>query len=106
MVATELTPELPPILLGRYTPAVEAKVRKFYFSVAEIFESWVTRRSSKHTQRAYQRDVLDFVEFREFTWPEESALMLTVPVADVLAFRDSMVQELKAQRRLTVESRR
>ena len=67
--ATELVPvsetraELPPILVGRHTPAVEAQVGSFYRSVAEIFERWVTRRSSKHTQRAYRQDVMDFVQF-------------------------------------------
>ena len=42
-------PELPPILVGRHTPAVEAQVGSFYGSVAEIFERWVTRRSSSST---------------------------------------------------------
>ena len=47
---TELVPvsdaraELPPILAGRHTAAVEAQVRSFYLSVADIFERWVTRR--------------------------------------------------------------
>ena len=47
--STELVPvtktraELPPILVGRVTPAVEAQVRSFYLSVADIFERWVTR---------------------------------------------------------------
>jgi hypothetical protein len=35
---TTTQPELPPILVGRHTPAVEAQVRSFYLSVAEIFE--------------------------------------------------------------------
>ena len=49
---TELVPvsetraELPPILAGRHTAAVEAQVRSFYLSVGDIFERWVTRRSS------------------------------------------------------------
>ncbi len=49
--STELVPvaaatlELPPILVGRHTSAVEAQVRNFYGSVADIFERWVTRRS-------------------------------------------------------------
>ena len=49
VLATETQAELPPILAGRHTAAVEAQVRNFYGSVAEIFERWVTRRSSKHT---------------------------------------------------------
>ena len=66
---TELVPvnetraELPPILAGRHTAAVEAQVRSFYVSVADIFERWVTRRPSMHTQRAYRQDVMDFVRF-------------------------------------------
>jgi hypothetical protein len=44
---------LPPILIDSGTPAAAAKVRSFYLSVAELFERWVTRRESPHTQRAY-----------------------------------------------------
>lgn len=94
---TELTiiddarPELPPVLLGRATPAVAAQVERFYESVATIFERWVTRRSSKHTQRAYRQDVMNFVQFMEIAWPDDATLLLTVSVADVLAFRDTML---------------
>ena len=48
---TELLPvtttraELPPILLGRATPAVERQVENFYGSVADILERWVARSS-------------------------------------------------------------
>jgi len=100
--STELVPasatlaELPPILVGRHTPAVEAQVQSFYQSVAEIFERWVTRRSSRHTQRAYRQDVMDFVQFLGLRWPEESTRLFTVSVADVLAFRDWMLAEAKA----------
>src|SRR4051812_25134713 len=93
---TETMRELPPVLLGRHTPAVEAQVRNFYESVAQIFERWVTRRSSRHTQRAYRQDVLAFVEFLGVRWPEESVRLFTVSVADVLAFRDLMLEESKA----------
>ncbi len=100
--STELVPvsdaraELPPILAGRHPAAVEAQVRSFYLSVANIFERWVTRRSSKHTQRAYRQDVMDFVRFLGLRWPEESTRLFTVSVADVLAFRDQMLAEAKA----------
>jgi site-specific recombinase XerD len=93
---TELVPvmassrDLPPILVGRHTPAVEAQVRNFYDSVAQIFERWVTRRSSRHTQRAYRGDVLAFVEFLGIQWPEESTHLFTASVADVLEFRGEM----------------
>jgi len=99
---TELVPvsdaraKLPPILAGRHTAAVEAQVRSFYLSVADIFERWVTRRSSKHTQRAYRQDVMDFVRFLGLRWPEEATQLFTVSVADVLAFRDVMLAEAKA----------
>src|SRR5690606_6276023 len=62
---------LPPVLLGRATPAVDRQVRSFYASVAEIFERWVTRRPSQHTQRAYRRDVMAFVECLGIAWPDE-----------------------------------
>ena len=99
---TELVPvsetraELPPILAGRHTPAVETQVRSFYLSVGDIFERWVTRRSSKHTQRAYRQDVMDFVRFLGIRWPEEATRLFTVSVADVIAFRDQMLAESKA----------
>jgi len=101
--ATELVPavtetelELPPILVGRATPAVAAQVGSFYGSVAEIFERWVTRRQSLHTQRAYRQDVMDFVQFLGLRWPEELARFFTVSVAEVQAFRDRMIAESKA----------
>ena len=99
---TELVPlsdaraALPPILAGRHTAAVEAQVRSFYLSVADIFERWVTRRQSLHTQRAYRQDVMDFVRFLGLRWPDESTRLFTVSVADVLAFRDQMLAESKA----------
>ncbi len=93
---TETRATLPPILVGRVTPAVEAQVGSFYGSVAEIFERWVTRRTSMHTQRAYRQDVMDFVQFLGIRWPEESTRLFTVSIAEVLAFRDLMLAESKA----------
>lgn len=57
----------PPILAGSSTPAILKRVEQFYFSVASIFESWVQRRRSPHTQRAYREDVLSFVKFLELS---------------------------------------
>lgn len=88
--------ELPPILVGRDTPDVRRRVEGFYVSVADIFEKWVQRRPSPHTQRAYRRDVMSFVEFlgrrwpEGFRWPDESFRFLQVTVGDVLAWRDDM----------------
>src|SRR5688572_6686607 len=55
-------PALPPILTGTQTPAVRQRVEEFFSSLASIFESWVSRRQSKHTQRAYREDVMAFVK--------------------------------------------
>lgn len=89
-------PGLPPVLLGRETAAVSAQVRSFYDAVAEIFERWVTRRASRHTQRAYRQDVMDFVAFMEISWPDDATRMLSVGVADVLEFRDALLAANKA----------
>ncbi|MBV8315225.1 MAG: replication initiator protein A, partial [Planctomycetaceae bacterium] len=93
---SEARPGLPPILVGWYTPAVEAQVESYYGSVAEIFERWVTRRQSLHTQRAYRQDVMDFVQFLGIRWPDESTRLFTVSVAEVQAFSNRMVAESKA----------
>ena len=91
--------ELPPILAGRDTPEVRRRVEGFYVSVSEIFEKWVHRRESKHTQRAYRGDVMDFVAFLDsvhwsdgFRWPEASWRLLQVSVGDVLSWREHMTE--------------
>lgn len=81
---------LPPILAGRFTPAIAERVSQFYISVASIFESWVQRRPSHHTQRAYREDVMAFVRFMDWTWPEDAMELLKATIKDVIAFRDSM----------------
>ena len=48
---------------------VRKRVEQFYFSVASCFESWVKRRTSPHTQRAYREDVMAFVRFLDVAWP-------------------------------------
>ena len=64
--------ELPPILAGTTPDQVEARVERFFLSVAQIFEAWVARRSSKHTQRAYRQDVMAFIAFRQIPWPDQA----------------------------------
>jgi len=86
--------DLPAILAGHATPAVAEKVHKFYLSVADIFEMWVRRRTSQHTQRAYRSDVMSFVQFMEFAWPEEAIQLLTVKINDVLEYVEQMQGEL------------
>jgi len=48
----------------------------------------VRRRESANTQRAYREDVLAFVSFMGWKWPEDSTALLTVKVAEVLSCRD------------------
>ena len=84
---------LPPILAGRETPAVRERVSNFYSSVASIFEAWVHRRNSPHTQRAYREDVMAFVKFVGIEWPDKATELLTVSIKDVLAFRDHLMEK-------------
>ncbi len=82
---------LPPILSGAETPATKRKVESFYYSVAQIFEAWVNRRNSEHTQRAYREDVMSFVLFLEIEWPQQSVRLLQATIKDVQAFRDELL---------------
>ena len=84
-------PSLPPILAGFATPAVRKQAQRFLYSIADIFAAWVTRRKSKHTQRAYREDVMSFVRFMQISWPQEAMSLLSVSIKDVLAFRDEML---------------
>lgn len=92
---SELTPAnerlLPPVLAGHGTPAVRERVEGFYSSVAGIFESWVNRRKSEHTRRAYREDVMAFVRFLGWSWPEDATGLLRVSIPDVQAFRDRLL---------------
>lgn len=88
-----LTSSLPPVLVGHGTPAVEKAARQFYLSVDAMFDAWLRRTENPNTQRAYRRDVLDFVEFMAIPWPEESFRLLKVGVPDVQAWRDAMQHE-------------
>jgi integrase/recombinase XerD len=83
-------PVFPPILAGADTPAVRNRVDEFFSSVASMFETWVWRSPSPHTRRAYREDVMAFVKFQAIAWPEQAARLLTVPVSDVVAFRDQL----------------
>jgi integrase/recombinase XerC len=92
LVEAKNNPALPPILIGHVTPETKQRVEQFYFSVAAIFDSWVKRCPSKHTQRAYREDVMAFVKFAGIRWPEQSASLLTVSITDVQSFRESMLE--------------
>ena len=90
-VVGKLPVSMPPILAGQFTPDTHERVERFYFSVAAIFETWVKRRRSRHTRRAYREDVMAFVNFVNIVWPEQCHALLSVSVADVQAFRDFML---------------
>ena len=104
-MATELVPVvkpalLPAVLAGHETPQVAERIERFYVSIAEIFERWVTRRKSAHTQRAYREDVMSFVKFMGFEWPRDAIELLAVSLKDVQAFRDEMISKDAAPKTL------
>jgi hypothetical protein len=53
VVLSTAADELPPVLAGHLTPALQVRAESFYWGVAELFERWAARRPSHHTQRAY-----------------------------------------------------
>jgi site-specific recombinase XerD len=96
IVVRNQPPDLPPILAGHATPEMKSRVEQFFFSIPEIFEAWVARRSSAHTQRAYREDVLTFINFLGVSWPDEAMKMLSVSVRDAREYRDYMLESGKA----------
>ena len=100
-LATSPSPDrLPAILSGRETPEVRKRVEQFYSSVADIFEAWVKRRKSPHTQRAYREDVMSFVRFVGIEWPQHSIELLQVTIKDVQAYRDELLAKNVAPKTL------
>jgi hypothetical protein len=96
LVVLSAPDELPPVLAGHQTPEIRARAESLYAGVAELFERWVARRPSPHTQRAHRRDVLSFVDFLGLPWPQEAFRLLLASVAGVHSWRDSMMAETKA----------
>lgn len=86
----------PPILAGQHTLEIEAKVERFYLSIAEILERWITRRQSQHTQRAYRQDIESLFSFLGMRWTQDSAQILQLTVADVQQWRDWLIEQGKA----------
>jgi integrase/recombinase XerC len=91
---------MPPILAGQSTPQMQERVERFYFSVAAIFETWVKRRQSRHTRRAYREDVMAFIRFVGISWPQDCASLLMVSITDVQAFREAMLADDAAPKTL------
>ena len=86
----------PPLLAGHETEETRQRVESFYGQVAEIFERWVTRSASQHTQRAYRWDVLTFVEFMDWVWLEEGWRFLTATIGNVSSWRELMIEQGRA----------
>ena len=70
---------LPPVLAGSLTPENRERVEQFFFSVPAIFEAWVGRRNSEHTRRAYRGDVMAFIRFMKWQWPDEQPPCSALP---------------------------
>src|SRR5262245_44339256 len=95
--AIQRRPEaFPPILQGQVTPLVRARVERFFGSVAEVFEAWVHRRKSVHTQRAYRQDVMELVRYLGIEWPKEAHRIFTVSLGDVQAWRSHLIEKKAA----------
>jgi len=91
---SEPTRDLPPILLGKATPEVQHQVDTFCFSIAQLYQSWLNRRPSPHTRRAYDQDVMTFARgFLRLTWPGDASRLLLVSVHEVQAYRDWLTSE-------------
>jgi site-specific recombinase XerD len=82
---------LPPILEGCYTASIEEAVRRFVLGVPELLERWISRRASRHTQRAYRQDLFTFIGFAGIAWPEQAPALFRVTVAQVHSYRDWMI---------------
>jgi site-specific recombinase XerD len=85
--------ELPPALLGSATPENRQRIENFFFSVATIFEAWVNRRKSEHTRRAYRGDVMDFVRFMKWRWPDDAVELLSASILDVQGWKNKMTEQ-------------
>jgi integrase/recombinase XerD len=85
--------ELPiPILNGQTSELVESNVRKFLFLIPAIYDSWLGRRTSSHTRRSYDQDVMTFVrKYLRLHWPDDALKLLHVSVQTVQNYRDWLV---------------
>lgn len=87
---------LPLPLPARWTSSQDSdsqdeRIHSFFQAVPEIFEAWIQRRESPHTQRAYRGDVMAFVAFMGWRWPEDGIQLLRVPIRQVLLFRQTQI---------------
>ena len=86
-------------MVGKDSSQLSKHQQRFFQSIADIFETWVSRRKNPHTQRSYRTDVMTFIEYLGIAWPDEAIKLLQVSVKDVTGWRDLMTekgQEAKA----------
>lgn len=83
-----------------FSPPATEQIHRFHQSVAGLLETWVRRRASAHTQRAYRQDVLTFVRFLGLPWPEQSHELLSASVPDVQNYRDWLLAKGAARKTL------
>lgn len=87
---------LPPILAGQQTPSVQRRVERFYLSIDEMLELWITRRESPHTQRAYRQDIESLCKHLSFLLPRDTMQLMRVSVTDIQKWRNTMISEGRA----------
>jgi site-specific recombinase XerD len=93
----EPTRDLPPILLGKDTSEVQQQVQSFCISIDQLYQSWLNRRPSPHTRRAYDQDVMTFARiFLGLTWPVDAHKLLRVSVHQVQAYRNWLASRTAA----------
>lgn len=84
---------LPALLPSQATPETQHQAESFFRSIADIFEAWVGRHASRHTQDAYRRDVMTFVKFQGIAWPAGGWELFRIAVPDVQRWRDEMASQ-------------
>jgi hypothetical protein len=80
--------ELPLVLAGRFSPALQTSTESLYRGVAEMFERRVARRRSCHTERAYRRNVFSFVVFLGIRCHRRGGNLLRATLAKVQLWRE------------------
>lgn len=97
--ALTATGRLPEIFPGRESSQTQLEVSAFYENIASVFDAWIGRRNSPHTQRTYRNHVLQFTRFLGLSDDDERTLspgaaqeLCRVTVQDVQRYRDYLVE--------------
>ncbi len=90
----ELVPasdQMPPILNGHHSTAVAKKTQSFYSNVDQMFEAWLARSENLNTQRSYRTAIMNFINYQNISWPDNSWQLLRASIADVRSWRTEML---------------